>query len=86
MRPVSDLSNTDFEPDLKCQLTRPSVASISRTGVSRTLATKQNVSGVVELAEGYQVAALIASGWEKDRGNAMSIVSSMQVLLRSACI
>lgn len=45
------------------RLTRPFVASISLTGLSRTLATKQNVSGEVVLAVGYHAVACTASGW-----------------------
>lgn len=49
-------------------LTLPSEASMSRTGVSRTLATKQNVFGASREAEGYHSAALTESGWEMVRG------------------
>lgn len=40
----------------------PSVPSIRRTGVSRTLLTKQNVSGARRDAEGYHRAAFTESG------------------------
>lgn len=61
--------------------TLPSTASINRTGVSRTLAMKQNVVDEFKLAEGYHCVAAIASGWAKHLGGSSD---SPRVVLLSA--
>jgi len=63
--------------------TRPSVASISRMDVSRIDPMKQNVSGWLSDAVGYQSEECIASGWVKFRGGRLRSGSSSAGLMIS---
>ena len=74
------------EGELLCGLTLPSVASISRTGLSAMLVMKQYVSGAVVLALGYQAAACMASGCLNDRMLSNTISSFRMGLLSAGLV